>query len=801
MIADRLGAEADPGAAGEQAVLGVGGVGLCRGGGRLAVGRAADDLAEHRLLAPLVVVAEAEGEMVEQFRVGGFRAGRAEILEGFHEAEAEELFPEAVDHDPGGERVVLGNQPAGEGEPVGRGVIGKLSEEGGDAGAFDELVLFQPVAADEQVGGAFEVRGQLLDRRQVDRGPPGERAVDFRDAVGGRGDGGIGGEGGPALLGGEENPAALGDQRDGAAGVAGLVEGEPERAAGDRERLLEDEHAGAGAVDLRVGSPAVAIRLQAVVGIEKGLGFIADHAGDPDLLLGAIGGGRVKMDLREHGAPFGRVDGGFGIDRQQLDLKGGDGFHPLGWREAEIEDRVVGDVRGRAELRRAVGGDDLELHLFRSGLQLRRGLPERGRAEGPLLFVEVLAEGAAFLDPAGEIGAAGGILRDRGHGEMRVEVGIAGVVEEGHRGVVFLVLDRIVGMRVALHAAHGDALPGFPGRGDAVHDGGGAEFLVIGPAFGVGLRVAVEVRGDEVVERGVGQEVAGELLDRELVEGEVGVVGTDHPVAVRPGGARAVEAEALGIGVAGEVEPVGGPFLAVMGGGEEAVDFRLPGGLGVGLPGGFEAVEFGERGREADEVDGEPAQQEGGFGLGVGLELFPGEAVEDEVIDRVLRPVRGFDGGGRDGDGLFEGPVFLPFRALLDPLAEFGDFRLLEGRAVCGLGHHEVGIRRGDPAHQFRLLGFAGDDRGVSGLADGEGLLAEDEGDAAGFLDPAVAGGALGGEERADVAVEIDLRRHDGKAGRGDQAQQGSGRRHGAWEGRLQCSKMRISFRPPPWIG
>ena len=39
--------------------------------------------------------------------------------------------------------------------------------------------------------------------------------------------------------------------------------------------------------------------------------------------------------------------------------------------------------------------------------------------------------------------------------------------------------------------------------------------------------------GDALLDRGVGQKIAGELLDRELVEAFIGVESVDHVIAVR----------------------------------------------------------------------------------------------------------------------------------------------------------------------------------------------------------------------------------------------------------------------------
>ena len=56
-------------------------------------------------------------------------------------------------------------------------------------------------------------------------------------------------------------------------------------------------------------------------------------------------------------------------------------------------------------------------------------------------------------------------------------------------------------------------------------------------------------------------EIAGQLQDRELVEGEITVEGVDHPLPVSPHLAEVVEVDAVGIGVAGVVEPVPRPVL------------------------------------------------------------------------------------------------------------------------------------------------------------------------------------------------------------------------------------------------
>ena len=50
--------------------------------------------------------------------------------------------------------------------------------------------------------------------------------------------------------------------------------------------------------------------------------------------------------------------------------------------------------------------------------------------------------------------------------------------------------------------------------------------------LGVPSVVPIDPRGDHLVRRRVRQEIAGDLLDRELIKRHVGVVGVDDPVTL-----------------------------------------------------------------------------------------------------------------------------------------------------------------------------------------------------------------------------------------------------------------------------
>jgi len=70
---------------------------------------------------------------------------------------------------------------------------------------------------------------------------------------------------------------------------------------------------------------------------------------------------------------------------------------------------------------------------------------------------------------------------------------------------------------------------------------------------------------------GIGQHVAGKLLEGELVERHVRVKGMDDPIAVGPDGAGTVFLVAVRIGIAGEVEPAPRPPLPIVRRREEPV--------------------------------------------------------------------------------------------------------------------------------------------------------------------------------------------------------------------------------------
>ena len=144
---------------------------------------------------------------------------------------------------------------------------------------------------------------------------------------------------------------------------------------------------------------------------------------------------------------------------------------------------------------------------------------------------------------------------------VAVAHGDGGVVEERGELVELALAERVVLVVVADRAAHAHAEPGLAEGLGAVAGVEDLVLLVDEPALVGGDVAAKEARGHPLLQGRVREEVAGQLLDGELVEGHVGVEGADDPVAVRPDVPVVVEVNAVGVRVARDVEPLPGAVL------------------------------------------------------------------------------------------------------------------------------------------------------------------------------------------------------------------------------------------------
>ena len=89
-------------------------------------------------------------------------------------------------------------------------------------------------------------------------------------------------------------------------------------------------------------------------------------------------------------------------------------------------------------------------------------------------------------------------------------------------------------MVVALGAGNRQTEECFTDRVHAIDHSLDAKLLRLDPAFLVQHRIAQKAGSDPLLQRGIRQQVARELLNRESVERHVVVEGLDHPIAIGP---------------------------------------------------------------------------------------------------------------------------------------------------------------------------------------------------------------------------------------------------------------------------
>jgi len=110
-----------------------------------------------------------------------------------------------------------------------------------------------------------------------------------------------------------------------------------------------------------------------------------------------------------------------------------------------------------------------------------------------------------------------------------------------------------------------------PDRGRRVHaiDDVGVVILLGDRApFEVDHVIAMEPAGDALLRRGVGEQVAGQLFDGELIERLVAIEGIDHPGTPARHVATAVDVVTVRVGEPRGVEPFERQPLAMMGRGK-----------------------------------------------------------------------------------------------------------------------------------------------------------------------------------------------------------------------------------------
>ena len=261
--------------------------------------------------------------------------------------------------------------------------------------------------------------------------------------------------------------------------------------------------------------------------------------------------------------------------------------------------------------------------------------------------------------------------------------------------------------------------------------------------------------GDLLFGRGVGKEVAGELLDRKLIKGLIFVIGVNDPITISPDGAQRVGAITGRVGIAGQIEPDARPALAIRGVGEHLVD-RFFIGIGRGIR--SEVVDLLERRRKAAKVKAGAAEQGEAVGLAGGFQARLREAMRHPMIDPIAGP--SLVGDFRQGAilRLNERPMFGIARPFVDPAGDQGDLGGLEPFPFLGRRHPGGLIGLVQPRNKLALRRLPRNDRDRPARKLANGLAANVKPQLAtpvGFV-KAMTSKAVLREDRTDLAVEVD---------------------------------------------
>ena len=149
LVANLLGFQSHVRPSREQSVVRVALHQFGRSPGALAISGGHNDELVHGFEVP-VHAHEFGRQPIKQLDIGGWLTLGAEILCGFHDANAEILFPNAVHRHARSKRIVCGDQPTRQGETVWRRALREGMENGRGSRA-NQLALAQEPATDQAV--------------------------------------------------------------------------------------------------------------------------------------------------------------------------------------------------------------------------------------------------------------------------------------------------------------------------------------------------------------------------------------------------------------------------------------------------------------------------------------------------------------------------------------------------------------------------------------------------------------------------------------------------------------------------
>ena len=339
---------------------------------------------------------------------------------------------------------------------------------------------------------------------------------------------------------------------------------------------------------------------------------------------------RFGLAVDRHGHVVGRAVVQGGVKFQTVGRDGGRQVRRLGLRQPTIE---VGPSRTAPLFDLLLGGGDFRADRVPPSAIFRQGHRQHRRR---------------VLDVA-------------------IHHALGGVVEERRHFIELALRDRVEFVVVARRAVHGQPEPDPGGRLGAV--AGVQHGILVGnhAAFVGGDVAAVEAGGDPLFQRGVGQQVARQLLDRELVERQVAVEGTDHPVAIGPDFAIVVEVDAVRVGIASGVQPVAAAVFTPPLGLQQLVHELL-----VRVRRGVVHERFHEfrRRRQAGQVQAQSPGQRAAIGFGSRFQTVLLQLGQDKGVDRIADPGRLLDRRQRRTHRRDVRPVRLVFGAGRHPALE-----------------------------------------------------------------------------------------------------------------------------------
>ena len=246
---------------------------------------------------------------------------------------------------------------------------------------------------------------------------------------------------------------------------------------------------------------------------------------------------------------------------------------------------------------------------------------------------------------------------------------------------------------------------GAEGR-DAVVDVIDAILLLDAPPLRLLLMEPIEGGGEDLLVAGIGEEITGELPGDKIVPREITVEGADHPVAPPPHRAVAIDLEAVAVGVAGQIEPIGRHPLAVARALKEPIEEFF---IRLGAVIGDKRRHLFSGRRQPCDIKRRPADQPDPIGLGLRRDAALGKPLLHNSVDRMnrrrsLRQHRGFKRLKR--------PVGLVHSAGADPALQ--EIDLLRGELAelrSRRRHDDIGIIGDNPGDHFARRRIARHDR------------------------------------------------------------------------------------------